>query len=193
MNATSEGIDMSLKTFRRIIEYYQPESIDLGGGEPTIHPKFWQFLMLAIINCENVWLATNGSKTKIALALAKLAQKGVINCDLSQDDYHAPIDEKVVKAFTRKSYDPLYSIYKEERDCRGIRNTTKNKLPYNSGRCDFGEDGCCCCGEPVIYPDGSVKQCGCYDSPIVGNVFDDEVNSLDNNEWECHKNLKKSS
>ncbi len=41
-SCTHEGEDMSLETFRNCLGF--DEYNTLGGGEPTIHPLFWQFL-----------------------------------------------------------------------------------------------------------------------------------------------------
>jgi len=73
-SCTTQGEDMSIETFKNCLEF-DNEYIILGGGEPTIHPLFWQLLGLSISSGE-VWLATNGKETSIALALAKMAKKG---------------------------------------------------------------------------------------------------------------------
>lgn len=180
-NCTTKGEDMSIRTFKRIINYHQPDLICLGGGEPTLHPRFWEMLGLSIASCESVWLATNGSITKTALALAKMAQSGVIGCALSQDQWHDPIDNRVVQAFKR-------DIYSLDNDCREIR-TIKN--PYNNGRCDFGRDGCAC-EELFVLPNGNIKQCGCLESPVIGSVFDKSFAMPEIVEYTCFKESKDS-
>ena len=168
MSATRKGQDMSIETFRNAIKY-DTESITIGGGEPTIHPLFWQFVVEAIASgCENIWLATNGSQTTTALALANMARKGVIGVALSQDPYHDPISNTVVEAFTIKN-PPTNSFFSpnKEDDKREIRNVS-NRL-IRAGRCKEGKKGCIC-DEIVIKPDGTVKGCGCPKSPIMGNV-----------------------
>ena len=62
MSATAKGEDMSIGTFKNALEY--DEYITIGGGEPTLHPKFWEMMGLALGFGEYVWLATNGSITK---------------------------------------------------------------------------------------------------------------------------------
>jgi pyruvate-formate lyase-activating enzyme len=55
----------------------QEAHIALGGGEPTLHPEFWEYVGLALrYNTSDlrVFLVTNGANTEDALALAKLAQ-----------------------------------------------------------------------------------------------------------------------
>ena len=155
---TANGKDMSIKIFKKALEIDDMPSI--GGGEPTIHPKFWEFMGLAIGKCEYVWLATNGKKTQIALTLAKMAKRGIIGCALSQDNYHDPIDPVVVRAFENKAR-------MGDTDQREIRNMNGKEL--NAGRCDFGKDGCVC-SDLICKPNGDVFACGCEGAPKFGNV-----------------------
>jgi MoaA/NifB/PqqE/SkfB family radical SAM enzyme len=168
MACTKKGQDMSLETFRKALEY--DECIGIGGGEPTIHPQFWEMLGLAIGRCDSVWLATNGKQTETALALARLAQKGVIGCALSQDPYHEKIDKRVVEAFKKSTRDAMNDYSRTRNiDMREIRDTSKHLI--NAGRCDWGKNDCIC-PELFVQPDGNVRECGCADAPIIGNVFD---------------------
>jgi len=43
---------------------YDNECISIGGGEPTIHERFFDILEMCLQSFENVWFATNGSFTK---------------------------------------------------------------------------------------------------------------------------------
>lgn len=157
---------MSIETFRAALLYAENhgEIISLGGGEPTIHPLFWDMLGLAVLaetESETVWLATNGKNTKIALRLARLARQGKISCDLSQDEWHDPIEPKVVAAFTRdekERYSPA-----NNHDFRGIRRARPEKI-INAGRAKkngIGIDKGCICDELFITPDGHIHPCGC--------------------------------
>lgn len=169
-DCTFEGEDMSLDVFREALRF--DEYLSIGGGEPTIHPKFWELLCLAIGQAEHVWLATNGKKTEIAMALAKMARKGVIGCALSQDAYHDPIAGKVIEAFTKdlKSSQRLIGITDNDNDFREIRDVTGRES--NAGRCDFGHDDNCICSELVCKPDGTIRGCGCEDAPSFGHIAD---------------------
>lgn len=181
---TEKGEDMALETFRNVLDY-DSEVITLGGGEPTLHPLFWQILGESIAHCDEwVWLATNGSQTRTAIALAKLARKGVLGVALSQDDYHDPIDPEVVEAFTR---DKQVSRPYDNRtpDAREIRDVTGNEV--NAGRCDFGAEDSCCCPGFMVMPDGAVRACGCADAPTLGNI-NEEFQPPDDWEWgECYR------
>ena len=180
---TAEGEDMTMDVFRAAIEL-EPESISIGGGEPTIHPLFWQMLGESIGAAgEYVWLATNGSQTRTALALAAMAHKGVIGCALSRDDYHDEIDEEVVDAFTvdTRRHSPFDN---RTPDAREIRDVTGNEI--NGGRCDFGKADECACPGLLVDPDGTIRGCGCDDAPTFGTVFNPQI--PDDWDWtECHK------
>ena len=160
---------MSLATFRHALDA-AGDCVTLGGGEPTLHPKFWQILGEAIATADSVWLATNGSITKTALALAKLAEKGVIGCDLSQDCYHDPINEKVVEAF-RKNTSISGRGINGDNDWRGVRNVNGNEI--KAGRSKTGTEECFC-NELIVKPDGTIMGCACPDAPILGNINDKE-------------------
>ena len=106
--------DMPFEMFKKIVDDYSPLIrerdwyIALGGGEPTLHPKFWKILTYALSK-GFPWLATNGSKKEDALMLCDLAKKGKISVALSQDEWHDPIDPEVIEAFQEglglKEYD----------------------------------------------------------------------------------------
>jgi MoaA/NifB/PqqE/SkfB family radical SAM enzyme len=178
MNATAKGENMSFKTFKQAVDHSC--GIVLGGGEPTIHPRFNDFLMYALAHCDFVTVITNGSMTDTALALARLNCEE-LSAELSQDAYHDPIDERVVKAFEKIGQ---------------IRNTTaRGRIPIKAGRCDWGREECICDGDPFVKPNGDVHQCGCDDSPKVGHISDELLEPIDNpyNEWLCHKEIKKAA
>lgn len=181
-NCTEEGEDMSLEVTRKAFEIIGDEIIAIGGGEPTLHPLFWQILGESIANYYSVWLATNGSQTNIAIALSKMAKKGVIGCALSQDEYHDLIDPKVIHAF-KKEDNKYIHFGKDIHDMREIRNTGEHLV--NSGRCDFGTSDDCVCKDIIIEPDGTIKHCGCDDAPTYGTVFNPQI--PDDFNYECHR------
>lgn len=167
---TTKGQNMTMKTYKLALSLAEDhgEIVSIGGGEPTVHPLFWEMLGLAIVNSEEdmpLWIATNGKKTADALKLASLAKRGVISCELSQDVYHEPIDERVVKAFQT----PPRNGYYRTNDYRGVRNTTQYNDPIMAGRCDDGKE-MCICEDMFVTPNGVIHQCGCKNSPIVGCV-----------------------
>ena len=172
-----DGENMSFETFKEALKH--DDHITIGGGEPTIHPQFEKFLLYALGHCECVFVITNGKKTDTALGLAALNDMNEyqFGAELSQDPYHEPIAEEVVKAFEGR-----------------IRDTSNHLI--NSGRCDWGDDDVCICdGSAFVLPNGEVNQCGCGHSPQVGTVFDEELRAINANEedpygeWICYKKI----
>lgn len=140
----------------------------IGGGEPTMHPEFWdvfgRFMEAAQSNGANVWMATNGSLTKRALALANLASadrfESAFNITLSQDYYHDPIDSRVVNVFKAMNHD----IRDVTRSGRGVTNIGAAEIN------GVGETDHCACQDIHISPNGDVRLCGCLEGPVVANV-----------------------
>ena len=59
-----------------------------------------------------------------------------------------------------------------------------------AGRMELGIKGCVC-PEMIVKPDGTIRACGCDDSPVLGNV-NDVVSIPDDWEYgECYKNQRR--
>lgn len=125
-------------------------AISIGGGEPTLHPRFFDILRNCLENFDYVWMATNGSQTKVMLRLAAIIEGedyGECNCTeenwdyctchdtgihqdnkltvaLSQDCFHSPINQRIVDLWTRYASRNNNSGY-------SILNSTKNN--YGDG------------------------------------------------------------
>lgn len=186
---------MSMGTYTdalEIAEYLGDTSISIGGGEPTVHPNFWEMVRRALTyNDENnVWLATNGKRKADALVLAALnrgwdwiydtlgnddklfnAIKGATNendwdrfsCELSLDAYHAPIDPHVVAQF--KNLGSKFNHYEY------IRDVTYNVA--NVGRAELtgvGTTDECACATLCVHSKGDLALCGCPDAESAGTV-----------------------
>lgn len=161
---------MSRKVFLKACEVFADDCITFGGGEPTLHPRFWEFLGMALSCMEDIYIVTNGSQTNTAMQLARLAKKGVIGAALSQDEYHSAIDKKVVEAFTKPPKKP-YSL-EPDGDRREIR--TVNTI-LDTGRAEgWGDNGDCACNDLFITPEGKIYGCGCK-KECFGTVFDFEI------------------
>lgn len=174
-NCTSRGKDMSFNVFKAGVDF-DSEHVSIGGGEPTLHRDFEKFLFYSLANAEYVWLATNGSQTETSLLLAKLAKKGVLGVALSIDNFHNQIDNRVIDAFKIKKSSSYITERKE--DLREIRNVSQEII--NSGRAknsknQYNYEFCvkegCVCPELFLCPDGTLKACGCKDSPVLGNIL----------------------
>lgn len=176
---------------------HDEESIAIGGGEPTLHPDFFEILSECINRFSFVWMATNGSKTKIMWRLANIIDQEDFPEDGSED-YESHIfpktsDQLMVELSTDYFHDPIDSKvqkYWENRTAAkssgyGIRDVTKyGKGPMAQGRAKktgsgWGEG--CCCSDIFINPSGKIKACGCTKSPFIGDVW----NGLEE-KWEHH-------
>lgn len=182
-SCTANGEDMTRETFIaacQLAEQYG-EFISIGGGEPTIHAFFWDFIGIAQAYQEEevVWLATNGKKADTALRLARLAERGVISVELSRDPYHEPIDERVVRAFT-PTRDRGEYLSGHRQDYRGIRDVTSGgtKDPIPQGRAKEWAspelDNECVCDDLFVAPNGTLYPCGCQ-TRTIGTVFNPEI------------------
>lgn len=188
---------MSWGVFKKVCNLCREHSdpIFIGGGEPTLHPKFFEFLGYAIVSQPygelgeiQVGVITNGSITRSAMRLAEMAEIGLIYAGLSQDQFHDPIDERVVAAFTKKRQ--LDGTYKN-RDHREIRKNIYNIMPAGRGKV-LVDDGVyersftdCACPGQLVRPDGSVYDCGCPGAPSIGNIMRDCIEW--NYDGECYK------
>jgi hypothetical protein len=179
------GKYMEWKLYKKIIDMYADEMnkreafITLGGGEPTLHPEFWRMITYGMSK-GRVWLATNGSQTETALTLCELAKKGYLSVALSLDDYHDPIDERVIAAFSEgmKTYpaEGYTEQFPEDEDSCDGRSIRTVKKPFPGGRAkDFAPEDRregCPCNELQIKVNGDLYPCGCDDAPLIGTVDD---------------------
>src|SRR5271169_5787259 len=128
---TSKGTDMTRETFHKAIQLAcaHESSITIGGGEPTLHPLFQEFLMHAVWELASqsnsqgspaVFLVTNGTNESASVTLAHLAERGVIACRLSQDQYHdqSLVTDRVRAAFRRPKREYGTPSFQDEYDCR---------------------------------------------------------------------------
>ena len=66
---------------------YEDESITIGGGEPTLHPRFFDILKYCLDNFNYVWMATNGSQTDIMYRLNNIINgEDYPECTCEEDD-----------------------------------------------------------------------------------------------------------
>jgi len=164
---------MSREHFHKAIalaaEYDQ--CVTIGGGEPTLHPHFKEFMQhaeweLAHVSdsngCPAVCCITNGSNTKLALQLAKMASLGIISARVSRDQYHdaSMVDPKVFAAFVPRK--DSISGYQREDDCRGINDGNGFIQPVGRAK-GWGHHPfrTCVCDSVFIHPKGDVWPCAC--------------------------------
>ena len=170
------------------------ENISIGGGEPTLHPRFFNILERCLDEFDYVWMATNGSKTNSMYRLSNILegcdyesfectcgledcecdypviyQEGKLGVALSQDEFHSPIDQRIVSLWHRKANQHKHSGYE-------IRDATRGGYYDNiaaQGRAKKnGYTGKhCVCPGIVIKPDGKLRLCGCTKSPVIGDIW----------------------
>jgi len=150
--------------------------ISIGGGEPTVHPDFWRYLDIALEDefIESVWLATNGKRSRDAYKLLEymdIWSRDKFSCELSQDEFHAPISDRVIDAFrykgAMKGVMGKYNPY--------IRTVTggiiKVGRAIKTGVWDV--EGC---AQPGLHidPEGKMWNCGCKQTQF-GTVFNPQI------------------
>jgi len=177
-----KGQHMDSWTFQHALDFCTEygSSLTLGGGEPTLHPKFITYLAKAIDHCQSdgngivPWFAYHGSNTEKTLELIRNSdyceeeffeklceeywiewiEESLFTMAVSQDQYHDPIDSVVFDAA---------KIHNVE-----IRNTSENIV--KTGHANHGSEDRCCCDVLQIKPDGDIFMCGCDGAPRIGNV-----------------------
>jgi len=177
-SCTEEGEDMSMEVLEKALESAD-DFLTLGGGEPTIHPKFWEIFgkVLGYQGPEGVFIITNGLETETCWTLAKLAVKGVVGVDFSFDEYHQPIDldlEHFVREHVaNKRSAPYSSSYpNREQSKLGYRKGgmitpvgRAEELPGAKSMQDY-----CPCEDIVVEPNGDVYACG-HRELLLGTVW----------------------
>lgn len=167
-DCTAAGADMSAEVLRAALDngdgYYT-----VGGGEPSLHPAFYQFVLevVAAAEAQGVHIVTNGKNKKEALLLARLAKSGVLSACVSRDKYHSKIDPAVFGAFTRRPRQGYGTM--ADNDFRGINEGGK-VLARGRGRNIPGAVDECACDEVLVDPAGDVWACGCK-AEKWGNVL----------------------
>ncbi len=167
-----DTFELVLKKWGKLIKKGEDNFwICIGGGEPTLHPQFWEIIDISTKHgfpCVPI----NGKKTEEALKLIKLSEKNLLRVVLSLDKWHEPIDEKVIVEFKKRlhEYKRKWGIEWEYKDGKvGNKSVITIYEAVNAGRYKEGVDGCCC-RMPLIRPDGSIFGCGCTDALLVGSV-----------------------
>ena len=169
------------------------EYVTIGGGEPTIHPEFFDFLDKTIELYElgdikmPPFMVTNGKIKGKALKLLDkyIDQERPVYVQLSQDDFHDHIDPEVVqryRAHERLKKAERYSNHRRNDNGGAGINELHNILPV--GRAKENDLGTvpiwagsrvdCCCEDAIVDPEGVVWSCGCKHTKL-GHISDHSV------------------
>ena len=170
-----KGDDMTRETWRKALDFASNfgSSIAIGGGEPTMHKHFREFLLDAIAESEDEmvpFMVTNGS-TKHADLLYKLTKAEVIRCELSQDEWHDDIDPKTVAKF--ESIDAIRDVSNGGTQGAKPKGRAVEEWVYE-GDPEEDHGQYCTCEDLLVDPKGNVKACGCPDAPVLFNLHDDD-------------------
>ena len=90
------------------------ESISIGGGEPTMHPRFFDILRVCLDVFGYVWLASNGSQTKTMLRLSNIIE----GCDFESfetEDYCTCDQEEMAENDYQCYCEPEGLLYQEDK------------------------------------------------------------------------------
>ena len=181
-SCTAKGIDISMRHYRKALKLAAENGtgVTLGGGEPTLHPKFTTMLIEAIASEEGgVLVITNGKIVRHAMLIYKLTKAGVIGGKLSRDRWHDEINPRVVKAFESLKAESYFGNGMKYAIHDVTNGGRRDPLPH--GRAvDWMEEshgvrprkkpGDCCCEGVFVTPKGVIRQCGCVRSPVIGHV-----------------------
>lgn len=197
--ATRKGEDMSREVFITALSLAARygEMITLGGGEPTVHKEFFAFLDKAIEYKRvgsikgGIFIITNGKLKSKAHKLLDMIENedAPIEVELSQDEWHDPIDPGVVQRFRywQKARDSRRNgYYGGDYPKAGIRSV-RRIIPVGRaadparGIWQVDHDLKCACEDVVVDPDGTVWSCGCRIHKL-GDVWQHDV--IDGYDWE---------
>ncbi|MFA7693569.1 MAG: radical SAM protein [Candidatus Hydrogenedentes bacterium] len=79
--------EMSLEEYRTLLPTYKKAKHTFTGGEPTLHPQFFQFVEEAVRNRVTVQLATNGIRLADPDYCKRLQDAGIDEIRLSIDSF----------------------------------------------------------------------------------------------------------
>jgi len=174
------------------------ESISIGGGEPTLHPRFFDILRHCLNDFDYVWLATNGSNTKAMYRLHNIIQgcdyesferEDYCTCEETEECTCEPSgiiyqEDKLSVALSQDHFHERDKVSQRIVDLwtrqanqhrhshyevRNLNNNVAGQGRAAKTGSGWGEH--CVCEDFILRPDGKIKLCGCTHSPIIGDVW----------------------
>lgn len=168
-----KGEHMTMKMFKKACELAKEfeAGIFLGGGEPTLHPRFLEMFAMAQFYSSGeggFGLITNGTNRDLTLGLLNASEQGVLRdtayIAVSYDAFHDltmlhdDVHDYLSRHPNRRHRDASYEATRVGRAVQGEED--------GEVRC---EDGCIC-EDMMIFVDGSVRPCGCPTAPVYGSL-----------------------
>ncbi len=155
--------------------------VTIGGGEPTMHPRFFEYLNMVREeqrrgNFEiTPFLVTNGKAYGKADRLLRILEheqemeEQTISVNLSRDQWHDAIDERIVRRY--------HQLKVTTKNLIDFRSVTKI-APVGRGRNSvFDEQRTitpCACEDALVDPQGQVWSCGCK-KHLLGYIWDSGI------------------
>jgi len=163
--ATSEGEDMSLETFEETMKVIPKKfTIVLSGGEPLLHARYKEFVEKASKH-NNVIVSTNGTITdELMWSLEYMEENKGLSVYVSQTKFHTQLNNDTKLIIQEKGGRIITDLENIWPGGRAINLAEKSDGSY------------CACNHAYVWPDGNIKNCGCPDSEIIGNINDAKVN-----------------
>lgn len=165
--ADKRGEFMSIDTFNRALDVLGDDHVTIGGGEPTLHPKLFEMIGTVLCDREYLFMVINGKKTNIARTLHGLSKgNDRFDVELSQDEYHEPIDPAIVRLYTETD---------------SIRTVTQISNTGHAVENGVGTTSECVCATLFVKPNGDIKTCACDDAITLCNVHDKNASDIIDN------------
>lgn len=181
--ATRHGEHMPRNIFQKALSVAidRGDYVTIGGGEPTMHPRFFKYLNLVREeqrrgNFEiTPFLVTNGKAYGKADRLLRILEheqemeEQTISVNLSRDQWHDAIDPRIVQRY--------HQLKVASKGFINFRSVTKI-APVGRGRNSvFDEQRTitpCACEDALVDPQGQVWSCGCK-KHLLGSIWDSGV------------------
>jgi organic radical activating enzyme len=124
--------DLEFEEIKKLLESVDNcEIITITGGEPTLHPRFKEIVLLAAKHAKTIWIGTNGLTTNDNLEKAReqwlWLPKNTIFL-ISEDELH---ENERSKDGLHKKIDNLLTVIRELGLGREIRTTVKTQEQAN--------------------------------------------------------------
>ena len=188
VSATTRGKHMELEVARAAvaISIESDSCITLGGGEPTMHPQFWEIVGICLDSqwMEHLTVISNGSKYFDRLANLSRDSDCIYYAVSLDDGYHDPLPPDLAHRIRKwgRTYGKLHQVTTVARVGRAKTN-------------DLTTSTHCVCEDPQVLVNGDVRYCGCPRSPKLGNVLDSSFSlhnfDVSDDGMGCYKDLSR--